>query len=93
MSRVNYSISAAGSGRSPLRDNARHHLHKRQNRTHRAGTLQGKCGLFQVSWCGRNPSRLVSEEPDLLSVSLFVVPRAFFDVTMLAHSVDESASR
>ena len=44
----NYSISAAGSGRSPFQDNARHHLHNRQNRSHalqRAGTLQGKCGL------------------------------------------------
>ena len=44
----NYSISPAGSGRSPFQDNARHHLHNRQNRSHapsRAGTLQGICGL------------------------------------------------
>src|SRR2546429_5628931 len=44
----NYTISPAGSGRSPFQDNARRHLHNRQNRSHaphRAGTLQGKCGL------------------------------------------------
>src|SRR5207253_3910222 len=44
----NYTISSAGSGRSPLQDNARHHLHNRQNRSHalnRAGTLQRKSGL------------------------------------------------
>jgi hypothetical protein len=38
----NLSISPAGSGRSPFQDNARHHLHNRQNRSHaldRAGTL------------------------------------------------------
>src|SRR5437667_12603698 len=41
----NYTISPAGSGRSPFQDNARRHLHNRQNRSHaphRAGTLQGK---------------------------------------------------
>src|SRR5215467_16349714 len=41
----NYSISPAGSGRSPSQDNARHHLHNRQNRSQahiRAGTLHGK---------------------------------------------------
>jgi len=44
----NYTISPAGSGRSPFQDNARHHLHHRQNRSHafsRAGTLQRKCSL------------------------------------------------
>jgi hypothetical protein len=44
----NHTISPAGSGRSPFQDNARRHLHNRQNRSHapsRAGTLQGKCGL------------------------------------------------
>jgi hypothetical protein len=44
----NCSISPAGSDRSPFQDNARRHLHNRQNRSHaphRAGTLQGKCGL------------------------------------------------
>jgi len=30
----NYTISPAGSGRSPFQDNARHHLHNRQNRSH-----------------------------------------------------------
>jgi hypothetical protein len=38
----NLSISSAGSGRSPFQDNARHHLHNRQSRSHaldRAGTL------------------------------------------------------
>src|SRR5437660_9112983 len=30
----NYTISPAGSGRSPFQDNARRHLHNRQNRSH-----------------------------------------------------------
>src|SRR5258708_13510835 len=41
----NYSISATGSGRSPLQDTARHHLHNRQNRSHalnRAEALKEK---------------------------------------------------
>src|SRR5438034_11729816 len=51
----NYTISPAGSGRSPFQDNARRHLHNRQNRSHaphRAGTLQGKCGL--IDFCINN---------------------------------------
>jgi hypothetical protein len=52
-----YSVSPAGSGRSPFQNNARHHLHNRQYQSHalhRAGTLQRKCGLScQARLCHR----------------------------------------
>src|SRR2546429_2021802 len=57
----NYTISPAGSGRSPFQDNARRHLHNRQNRSHaphRAGTLQGKCGLRSEEHTSELQSRL-----------------------------------
>src|SRR5215469_18358453 len=46
----NYSNSPAGSGRSPFQDNARHHLHNRQYRSHafiRAVTHQSLGGLAE----------------------------------------------